>query len=404
VKSLLNRRNLALLLGGVMVVALARGLWPRGDDGRRRPPVAVAVTSARVGDLPVSYPVTGEVSAVASAAIQAQVGGVLQQVYYREGQDVRVGTPLLGLDRAPFLAALGQARANSEKARARLLEAQAQARRSQTEARAASVRAGRYARLRNLGAVSQDQADQFRSEAEALAASASSSRSAVVSARADLTAARAAEAVARLNLERTTIRSPIQGRTGQLKVTVGNVLREGQGQTLLVVNQFEPINVRFSVPQALLAKVRPGMRLRLSDGQTGEVRTIDNAIDASTGTTAIKASFSNRDSRLIPGQFVKGELRLNTLNQVVLVPETSVQRGQKGPFLWLAVKGRAQPRPVEVGPSAGGQVAILSGLSAGETVITQGQFALSPDAEVSTGGGAGDQGSAPGRTPRPAAP
>jgi multidrug efflux pump subunit AcrA (membrane-fusion protein) len=89
---------------------------------------------------------------------------------------------------------------------------------------------------------------------------------------------------------------------------------------------------------------------------------------------------------------------------VVLVPEISVQRGQKGPFLWLAVKGRARPRPVEIGPSAGGLVAILSGLSAGEIVITKGQFALSPDAEVSTGGPTGDQGSAPGQPPRPPAP
>ena len=206
-----------------------------------------------------------------------------------------------------------------------------------------------------------------------------------MSARAELNAARAAETVARLNLSRTTIRSPIRGRTGQLKVTIGNVVREGQGQTLLVVNQFEPINVRFSVPQNLLSQVRPGQTLRLSDGQRGTVSTIDNAVDASTGTTAIKASFSNRDQHLVPGQFVKGDLKLDTLRQVVLVPDSSIQRGQKGPFVWIAAGNRAQARPVAIGPGSGGQVAILRGLNAGERVITQGQFALSPGATIRTG-------------------
>lgn len=381
-----RRRNLVLVLGGVIALALIRGCWFKGEEVRPRPPVPVRLSEARRGDLPVLYPVTGEVAALASAAIQPQVGGVLQRVHFREGQDVQPGTPLLSLDPAPFQAAMAQATANTEKARARLLEAQAQARRSQTEARAAAVRADRYARLRHLGAVSQDQADQFRSDAEARAASASSSRSGVVSARADLAAARAAEAVARLNLSRTTIRSPIQGRTGQLKVTIGNVLREGQGQTLLVVNQFEPIQVRFSVPQDLLAQVRPGQLLTLSDGQVGAVRTIDNAIDASTGTTTVKASFSNSDRRLVPGQFVKGDLRLNTLRQVVLIPETSLQRGQKGPFVWMAAGTRAKAQPVQAGPASGGQVAILRGLNAGDQVITQGQFALSPGAVISSGG------------------
>ena len=399
-RSLLNRRNLVLLLGGVAALALIRGCWFNGDSARQRPPVAVELSEARLGDLPVTYPVTGEVTALASAAIQPQVGGVLQRVLFREGQEVQAGTPLLSLDPAPFQAALGQARANTEKARARLLEAQAQARRSQTEARAAAVRAERYARLRTLGAVSLDQAEQFRSEAEALAASASSSRSAVVSARADLSAARAAEAVAQLNLSRTTIRSPIRGRTGQLKVTIGNVLREGQGQTLLLVNQFEPIDVRFSMPQDQLSKVKPGQSLRLSGGQTGAVRTIDNAIDASTGTTTIKASFSNRDQRLVPGQFVKGDLMLSTLRQVVLGPDVSVQRGQKGPFVWIAVGNKAQARQVETGPSSRGLVAILRGLNAGDRVITQGQFALSPGSTISTGSDRADRGgNRPGSAP-----
>lgn len=375
----------------MLALALFRGCWFRGEENRQRRPVPVSVSEAQLGDLPVTYPVTGEVTALASAMIQPQVGGVLQRVHFREGEEVRAGTPLLSLDPAPFLAALGQARANTEKARARLQEAQAQARRSQTEARAASIRAERYGRLRNLGAVSQDQADQYRSDAEALAASASSSRSGVISARADLEAARAAEAIAHLNLGRTTIRSPIQGRTGQLKVTIGNLLREGQGQTLLVVNQFEPIQVRFSVPQDRLPQIRPGQRLTLSDGRVGEVRTLDNTIDASTGTTMVKATFSNRDRRLVPGQFVRGELKLNTLQRVVLVPDTSIQRGQRGSFVWIAAGNRALARPVETGPVAGGLVAVLKGLNPGDRVITRGQFALTPGSTISTGDPQGDR-------------
>ena len=380
--SLWRRRNLGLLLGGVLALAVIRGCWFKGEESRQRPPVPVRLSEARIGELPITYPITGEVTALASAAIQPQVGGVLQQVHFREGDEVRAGAPLFSLDPTPFQAAFGQARASTAKARARLQEAEAQARRSQTEARAAAVRAERYARLRTQGAVSQDQAEQYRSDAEALTASASSSRSGIVSARADLAAAQAAEAVARLNLSRTTIRSPIQGRTGQLKVTIGNLLREGQGQTLLVIHQFEPIQVRFSVPQDRLSQVRPGQRLTLSDGRTGVVSTLDNSIDPSTGTTLVKASFSNRDRRLVPGQFVKGELRLGTLRQVVLVPETSLQRGQQGAFVWIADNKRAQPRVVQTGAIANGQVAILRGLKAGDRVITQGQFALSPGSSI----------------------
>lgn len=180
----------------------------------------------RSGQLDVVFPLTGEVKAVAAAAIRPEVSGMLRQVHFREGQQVSAGQLLLSLDPAELQAALNQARANSQKAEAGVLQARAEAKRTATQARTARVRAERYRNLGRQGAVSSDQQDQFLSEAESAEATALSSRSAVSSALANLAATRAAEATARLQRQRTQIRSPISGRAGQLRVTQGNYVRD----------------------------------------------------------------------------------------------------------------------------------------------------------------------------------
>jgi multidrug efflux pump subunit AcrA (membrane-fusion protein) len=131
----------AAAVGVVVAVALVRGLWPRQEAPRQRPPVPVDLATARVGAISVTYPITGEVRAVASAQIRPEVSGILERVYFREGQEVRAGQPLLGLDRAPFLAALNQAIANRRKAAAAVQVAAAKARSAHTLARTSRLRA-----------------------------------------------------------------------------------------------------------------------------------------------------------------------------------------------------------------------------------------------------------------------
>ena len=406
-------RNLALLGGGLVVLLLlTRGCWPQGDESKRKPVVLVSLAPVSLGDFDETFPITGEVKPLASAAIRSQVSGVVQRVYFREGQEVEAGQPLIGIDPSPWQAALNQAIANRNKAIAKVREANAEVRRSRSEARLARQRANRYGSLGTQGAVSVDLAEQFRSQALSLEATVNSRESEVESTRADLAAARAAEANARLNLERTTIRSPIRGRAGQLRLTTGNLVREAEDRPLLVVNQFRPITVQFAVPQRLIPRLELGLKVTLAAGDSGQLSSIDNAVDPSTGTTAVKATFANRSQHLVPGAYVKGSLELQRLKQVVIIPQVAIQSGQKGPFVYVAeamqVKGKAaegksdkgnldkgnsangksvngmvaNPRQLQLGPAGGDKVVVTAGLRPGEKVVVKGQFAISPGAAI----------------------
>lgn len=396
-------RSLALLGGGVVVLLLlTRGCWPQGEESKRKPAVLVSLAPVGLGDFDETFPITGEVKPLASAAIRSQVSGVVQRVYFREGQEVEAGQPLIGIDPSPWQAALNQAIANRNKAIAKERVARAEVQRSRAEARLARQRANRYGSLGTQGAVSVDLAEQFRSQALSLEATVTSRESEVESTRADLAAGRAAEANARLNLERTTIRSPIRGRAGQLRLTAGNLVREAEDRPLLVVNQFRPITVQFAVPQRLIPRLELGLKVKLAAGDWGQVSSIDNAVDPSTGTTAVKATFANRSQHLVPGAYVKGSLQLERLLQVVFIPQVAIQSGQKGPFVYVAqakkaqvkeaqakeaqakeAKGMvAQPRQLQLGPTSGEQVVVKAGLRPGEMVVVKGQFALSPGSTI----------------------
>ena len=391
-------RSLALLGGGVVVLLLlTRGCWPQGDDSKRKPAVLVSLAPVGLGDFDETFPITGEVKPLASAAIRSQVSGVVQRVYFREGQEVEAGQPLIGIDPSPWQAALNQAIANRNKAIAKERVARAEVQRSRAEARLARQRANRYGSLGTQGAVSVDLAEQFRSQALSLEATVTSRESEVESTRADLAAGRAAEANARLNLERTTIRSPIRGRAGQLRLTAGNLVREAEDRPLLVVNQFRPITVQFAVPQRLIPRLELGLKVKLASGDWGQVSSIDNAVDPSTGTTAVKATFANRSQHLVPGAYVKGSLQLERLLQVVFIPQVAIQSGQKGPFVYVAQAKKAQakeaqakeaqgmvaqPRQLRLGPTSGEQVVVKAGLRPGEMVVVKGQFALSPGSTI----------------------
>ena len=391
-------RSLALLGGGIVVLLLlTRGCWPQGDDSKRKPAVLVSLAPVGLGDFDETFPITGEVKPLASAAIRSQVSGVVQRVYFREGQEVEAGQPLIGIDPSPWQAALNQAIANRNKAIAKERVARAEVQRSRAEARLARQRANRYGSLGTQGAVSVDLAEQFRSQALSLEATVTSRESEVESTRADLAAGRAAEANARLNLERTTIRSPIRGRAGQLRLTAGNLVREAEDRPLLVVNQFRPITVQFAVPQRLIPRLELGLKVKLAAGDWGQVSSVDNAVDPSTGTTAVKATFANRSQHLVPGAYVKGSLQLERLLQVVFIPQVAIQSGQKGPFVYVAQAKKAQakeaqakeaqgmvaqPRQLQLGPTSGEQVVVKAGLRPGEMVVVKGQFALSPGSTI----------------------
>jgi multidrug efflux system membrane fusion protein len=204
---------------------------------------------------------------------------------------------------------------------------------------------------------------------------------------------RAAVTNAELNLQYTEIRSPIDGRAGGLQFHAGNVVK-APDDVLLTINQIQPIYVSFAVAEKFLPQIQKQMQRRTlsatasfenleGDAPAGELTFVDNAVDAATGTIQLKATFPNTDGKLWPGQFVQISLQLDELTNVVTVPTPAVQNGQNGQFVFVVKPDKTvEVRPVKTSVTYKGDTAILSGLNAGETVVTDGQLRLAPGVAV----------------------
>ena len=349
----------------LLAAAVGSGACSGPPKAPAREAVPVHVATAAKREMSVEIAAIGHVESVASVAVKAQVGGQITRVAFREGQDVAKGDLLLTIDPRPYEAALAQAKANLERDRARAQNAQNDVK--------------RYAGLVEKDYVTQQQFDQAK--AEALAAEAT--------VRAD----EAALENARLQLAYCQVRAPIDGRTGSLLVQVGNIVKANDDRTLLQINQIHPILVTFSVPEASFAEITRRVRAgKLSVNATpqdggppaqGELTFVDNAVNASTGTIQLKATFPNRDSRLWPGQFVTVVLNLATEPDAIVVPSQAVQTGQSGQFTFVVKDDlTVESRNVTVARVQGPLAVIAKGLAAGERVVTDGQLRLSPGAKV----------------------
>ena len=383
------------------------------------PPVPVGAALAEQRVVPVQVSTVGAVQAYTSVGVKSQVAGQIDRVHFTEGQDVKQGALLFTIDPRPFEAALRQAEANVSKDRAQLRQteaalAQRQAEVSQTQANLerdqaqmenAKVQEARYAKLVQQELVAREQYDQVRTQMATMQATVQADRAAIENARAS---ARAAEAMvdnaraviqsdeaavetARLQLAYTTIRSPMDGRTGNLLVQAGNVIKANEDNPLVVIAQIRPIYVSFAVPQQHLAdikKYRAEGTLKVEavpGGQrsvAGAVTFMNNTVDPATGTIQLKATFANSDSALWPGQFVDVALTL-TAEQAVLVPTQAVQAGQQGPFVFVVKPdSTVESRPVKVGRRLARELVIEQGVKSGERVVTDGQLRLVPGARV----------------------
>ena len=331
-------------------------------------PLPVSAAVATVADVPVEWRGVGTLEPVSNVAVRAQVGGRLEQVHFTEGQEVKKGNLLFTLDSRPFQTALDAA--------------QAQLARDQALADNAAADATRYAELAKKEYVTAEEYEAKRSSAAALDAT--------------LGADRAAIERARLDLGYCAIRAPLAGRTGSLQVYAGNLVKANDDTPMVVIQQMDPIRVRFAVPQQLLPEIRKGSATAAlgvavsvagaapgTDPRRGELSFIDNAIDGGSGTIALKATFPNGDAALWPGQFVQVVLTLSQLENAVVAPSTAIQTGQDGDYVYVIASGGAvESRPVELGPVAGDKTVIRTGLAVGETVVTEGQLRLFPGAKV----------------------
>lgn len=359
----LKRLIFAVLLSVGTLLASCSG---NVEKPKAKPAVPVTVSTSLRKAVPVQLRVIGTVEALSTVSIKSQVNGMLEEVHFREGEDVGRGTLLFTIDSRPFAAVLRQAKAALARDIAQEKYARDQAR--------------RYAALLEEGIVTQDQYEQLRSNAEALAET--------------VRAGRAAVDTAAVMLGYCSIHSPIDGRTGNLMVQRGNLVKANDEPTLVTINQITPIYVTFSVPEKELA----GIKKHLAAGdlkvealipndsgpaEQGVINFLDNMVDPTTGTIKLKGTFPNKQRRLWPGQFVNVVLTLATLPNAVTVPAQAVQTGQEGVFVFVVKPDlTVEMRPVVTGVTYNGETVVEKGLSGGETVVTDGQLQLVPGSRV----------------------
>lgn len=348
----------------VTAAMLASGCSGGAPKGTASAPVLVAKAVTTNVPVQIDPPPVGHVMAYSTVTVHSQVGGILQQVHFKEGSEVESNALLFTIDPRPMQAALARDQAQLENATAQF---------------------NRDQKLLEAKIESPDQFDISKANRDTLAATVQSDE---------------------LNLSFTEIRAPFDGVTGSLLVHEGNVVK-APDDTLLTINQIHPIYVQFGVPEQYLPEIRQEMRahpLKVSatfnnmnvpstlrsgtateDGPPqGELTFVDNSVDPTTGMIQLKATFPNEDSALWPGQFVTLTLTLSELTNVVVVPSQAVQTGQTGQFIYVVKSDQTvEERPVTIGITYDGETVIANGLNAGETVVIDGQLRLSPGAAVS---------------------
>ncbi len=333
----------------------------------RQPSVAVTVTTVGRSSIPYIVSTNGVVEPMQTVAVEAQVGGILNRVNFTEGQQVHAGQVLLEIDARPYIAALNQARG--------------QLARDVAQANNARREAARYAALVKQGYVTTSQTDQAQATA--------------VSAAATVDADRAAVDKAELDVANCTIRAPISGRTGSLLVRQGNLVKANSNPPLVVINQIQPILVRFSVPQSQFPDIQRyyhgGNSLSVSavpsEGSgtplEGALAFVDNNVDSTTGTILLKARFANPKGTLWPGQFVKVALQLYVQANALTLPARAVMTGQQGTYVFMVDSaGAAKQRPVQIARTVDSVAVVSSGVNEGEQVIVDGQSRLTSGSKV----------------------
>jgi membrane fusion protein, multidrug efflux system len=358
------------------------------------PPVPVTVAIAASESVPVEIRVVGAVEPSSTVQIKSQVAGELTQAHFTEGQNVEKGQLLFEIDARPYEEALRQAEANVARDQAQLRQSEATRSKDIASLKNADADAERYTALQKEGVVSRQQADAVRTSADVLKESIRADEAAIESARASMNADVSAVATARLNLGYCRIESPVSGRTGNLLVHAGNLVKVND-VPLVVINRIAPIFVSFSVPEEQLTEVRTryasGAKLDVvvtpqdtaGAPSRGVLTVVDNTVDTSTGTIKLKATVPNDDRRLWPGQFVNVVLTLNTQKDATVIPSEAVQAGQQGSFVYVVKADRTvEARVVKVGQTLERRVVIDKGLAAGERVVTDGQLLLFPGSPV----------------------
>lgn len=367
------RKKRSSYFRALLLAAIASGLSLLsacvGTKAASAPPAPVPVLAATVEqkDIPLQVHAIGAVEAYSMVSVKTQITGELTGVFFKEGDDVRKGQLLFTIDMRPL-------EADVRRAEGALARDEAQAQNALSDQR-------RYESLVKAGVISTQEYDRVASTATALQAAVRADKGALENAKVQLTYG--------------SIYSPINGRTGNLLVHQGNMIKANDVPALVNINQVEPIYVTFTVPQQYLAEVKQFSQRGSLPVQTvipgdtrgpivGKLSFIDNMVDSGTGTIKLKGVFANSDRRLWPGQFVDTYLTLRTQTNALVIPSQAIQNGQQGTYVY-AIKDddTVEIRLVTTTDAQqGGQVIVQKGLAAGERVVIDGQLRLVPGSKV----------------------
>jgi len=366
-------RVLFIGLGLALLALLIWAIYPKPAvrRGLNNGPQPVGVATAQDAPINVTLNALGTVTPLATATVRPQVGGMLTKIYFTEGQMVKAGDLLAQIDPRPYQAALDQSKGQMARDEANLANARTDL--------------ARYQGLAAQNAISNQQLDTQASLVR--------SDSGIVQ------ADQANVETAQINLGYTRITSPVDGRVGLHEVDVGNIVSAGQTTGIVVVTELSPISVIFTVPEDNISQVMA----RTSSGATlpadaydrsqstkvasGQLATIDNVIDPTTGTVKLRAMFDNTDGKLFPSQFVNVRLLVDTLQHQTVIPMAAIQRGADGTFVFVVSPDKlANQRTVKLGVQDGDKVAVLEGLKPGDTVVVDGADRLRDGAEVAVPG------------------
>ncbi|MCE3235040.1 MAG: efflux transporter, family, subunit [Vampirovibrio sp.] len=397
------------------------GMAGKGGKGKMaNMPVPVVLGTVSVKSMPVQLRTIGNVESVSSVTIRPQIDGQITNIYFHEGAMVSKGQLLFTIDSQPVRASLAQAQAvvskdqslvaqaeaNLVRDQAQVKQAKANLERDRAQLHYAQAQEKRFLDLLEQEFISRDQYEQAvatrraaeatvqadRSEIQNAQALVRADYSAIESAKANVKADQAVVDSYRIRLNYASIRSPINGRTGSLKVHIGDTVKTND--TIMVsVDQINPIYVGFSIPEQSLKSVKfrageKNLPVTIKTREmpptlmTGRVNFLENTVDTTTGTIRLKALFQN-NNRLWPGQFVDVMLNLANEPNVVVIPLQAIQSGQQGDYVYVAQDNMtAQMRPVVVDRIVENLAVIRSGLQPGERIVTDGQFQLTPGSPI----------------------
>ena len=349
----------------VAFAALASGCAKQQAAPPARPATRVTVAQVIQKTMPVEVTAVGNVEAISTISIRAQVAGEVQNIHFKEGDFVKKGQVLLTIDPRPYEAALAQAKAAlaRDKATGKYNRAQAE----------------RYKTLFDQGVIPAEQVDSVTSAADA--------SDAVVNA--DEAAVKTAE----LNLEYCTIASPIDGRTGTVMVKAGNLVKVAD-VPIVVINQVNPIYVNFTVPQQYWPDIKEDIERRAlhvtvtipqNSGRPveGTLTFVDNIVDSTTGTIHLRGTFENSLNRLWPGLYVNVLLTLSQQPNATVVPAQSIVTTQQGSYVYVVkANNTVEQRTVLPNRTIDNDTVIDKGLKPGEVIVTDGQVNLVPGAKI----------------------